>query len=272
MRLESRITCWISVVATAGFSILATSTGAAAATAALSVSLAATPGADIYTATVANAGPDAATNVMLTATLPAGIIPISVAPSPACAFSFQGTTVTCSLGNIPNAGSTMVTITLHPITTGTKTVSVQVSAAETDPNPVDNTASASPSITEVGISDVQVTLFDVPDPIRVGQVLIYVAQVLNIQDDSAANVVVEVTIPPSVTFIAAASDRGACSVTGRRISCPIGGLNPSQMANAFVAVAPTTSGFIWAGALASLSTPDPNPNNNAAAARTWVNP
>src|SRR5436190_12945364 len=105
MRLESRITRWISDVATVVITLLATSTGAAAATASLSVSLAATPDAEVYTATIANAGPDAATNVVLTATLPSGIIPISVAPSPACAFNFPGTLVTCSLGSIPNGGS-----------------------------------------------------------------------------------------------------------------------------------------------------------------------
>jgi uncharacterized repeat protein (TIGR01451 family) len=272
MRLESRIVRWVSIVATVVISLLAASTGAAAATAALSVSLAATPDAEIYTATLANAGPDAATNVMLTATLPSGIIPISVTPSPACAFNLAGTPVTCSFGSIPNGGSVVVTIDIHPITIGTKTLSAQVSAAETDPNTADNSASASPTINGVGISDVQVTLFDVPDPIRVGQVLLYVAQVLNIQDDDAANVVVEVTIPPSVTFLAAASDRGACSVSGRRITCPIGSLSPSQISNAFVAVAPMTSGYIWASALASLTTPDPNDRNNASSARTWVNP
>jgi uncharacterized repeat protein (TIGR01451 family) len=271
MRLESRIAGWISLVATVVISLLATSTSAAAATAALSVSLASTPDAEIYTATLSNTGPDAATGVTLTAALPSGIIPISVTPS-TCAFNIAGTTVSCALGSIPNGGSVMVTIDIHPITIGTKTLSVQVSAAEADPDGSDNSASASPTINGVGISDVQVTLFDVPDPIRVGQVLLYVAQALNIQDDDAQNVVVEVTIPPSVTFLAAASDRGACSVSGRRITCPIGSLSPSQTSNAFVAVAPTTSGYIWASALASLTTPDPNPNNNASAARTWVNP
>jgi len=272
MHLESRITRWIAVVATVAVNLLATSTGAAAATASLSVALAATPDAEVYTATLSNAGPDAATNVTLTATLPSGIIPISVTPSPACAFNTPGTTVSCSLGSIPNGGSTIVTIDIHPITIGTKTLSVQVAAAESDPNLADNAASASPTINAVGISDVQVTLFDVPDPIRVGQVLIYVAQVLNIQDDDAANVVAEVTIPPSVTFVAAVSDRGACSVSGRRITCPIGRLSPSQTANAYVAVVPTVSGYIWASALASLTTPDPNDKNNAQSSRTWVNP
>jgi uncharacterized repeat protein (TIGR01451 family) len=117
-----------------------------------------------------------------------------------------------------------------------------------------------------------VTLLDAPDPIRVGQPLYYVAAVLNIQDDSAQNVIVEVTVPAGVTLVGAVSSRGACTATGRRFSCPLGVLNPSETAYALVVVVPTTSGYIWASALASLTTPDPNPANNSAAARTWVNP
>jgi hypothetical protein len=189
-----------------------------------------------------------------------------------CAFDLPGTTVNCSLGGIANGGSTIVVIAIHPIATGTKTVSVQVSASETDPNPGDNSASASPDITAVGISDVQVTLYDVPDPLRVGRPLYYIAAVLNIQDDSAQGVVVDITIPVGVTLLGAVSDRGACAVSGRRVSCPVGVLNPSQTSYSLVVVVPTARGYIWASAAASLRTPDPNPNNNSASARTWVNP
>jgi len=115
-------------------------------------------------------------------------------------------------------------------------------------------------------------LFDAPDPLRVGQLLYYVAAVLNIQDDSAQDVVVDITIPAGVTLLGAVSDRGACAASGRRVSCPLGVLNPSQTSYALVAVVPTAGGYIWASAAASLTTPDPNPNNNSASARTWVNP
>ncbi len=272
MHLKSGIAAWVPRVATTVTVLLASATTAAAATASLSVSLSATPDAETYTATVSNSGPDTATNVSLTAALPAGIIPINVTPGPGCVFDLPGTMVNCSLGSILNGGSTVVTIAIHPISTGTKTMTVQVSAAEPDPNPADNAASASPSINAVGISDVQVTLLDAPDPIRVGQPLYYVAAVLNIQDDSAQNVNVEVTVPAGVTLVGAVSSRGACTATGRRFSCPLGVLNPSETAYALVVVVPTASGYIWASAVASLTTPDPNADNNSAAARTWVNP
>ena len=271
MNLTSKSAGWTSIVVTSVLAFLATTGTAAAATADVSVSMAASGGVT-YTATISNGGPDMATNVSFTASLPGGIIPILVTPEPGCAFNFEGTMVACSLGSLANGASTTVTIELHAITIGTKTATGTVSAAETDPNAANNSASASTSLTEVGISEVQVTLFDAPDPLHVGQALYYIAAVTNIQDDSAQNVVAEITIPTGVVFIGAASTRGACVPSGRRISCPIGVLNPSETAHAIVLVVPTTTGYLWATASASLTTPDPNPANNSSSARTWVNP
>jgi uncharacterized repeat protein (TIGR01451 family) len=280
MNMKSGIGAWRLITAACVLALLGSVSGAAAATANMSVGLSVSPptglgpgGHVTYTAIVSNGGPDAATNVSFTATLPAGIIPIMVTPDTECAFNFDGNMVSCSLGGLANGASRTVTIVVHPITIGAKTTTGHVSAAETDPNPANNTAAATAMmITEVAISEVQVSLFDTPDPLRVGQPLFYVAVVRNNGDDSAANVVVEVTIPVGTTFLGAVSDRGSCSVTGRRVACPIGGLNPSISSIAIIEVVPMTTGFIWASAGVSLTTPDPNPNNNSASARTWVNP
>jgi len=138
MDLKAGIAAWVPRVTTIVAFLLASAMTAAAATANLSVSLSATSDAETYTATISNGGPDTATNVSLTASLPTGIIPINVTPAPACAFDFPGTMVHCTLGSIPNGGSTVVTIAIHPITIGAKTMTAQVSAAETDPSPGDN--------------------------------------------------------------------------------------------------------------------------------------
>jgi uncharacterized repeat protein (TIGR01451 family) len=266
-------------VAAAMLAVLVPARVAAAATAGLSVNLTVSPPSGLgpggnvtYTATIANNGPDAATTVSFTAAMPAGIIPISATPDGSCAFSFDGGTVNCSLGTIANGANKMVVMVVHPVTTGTKTITGQASATEVDPNPGDNTASANSSITEVGISEMQVQLFDVPDPLRVGQPLFYVASVRNNGDDGASDVVVDFTLPAGAVFIAAASDRGACSVSGRRVTCPLGGFDVGATSFAFVEVVPLTPGFLWANVGLSLTTPDPNITNNSASARTWVNP
>jgi uncharacterized repeat protein (TIGR01451 family) len=271
MNLTGKSARWTSIVVTSVLAFLATTGTAAAATADVSVSMAASGGVT-YTATISNGGPDMATNVSFTASLPGGIIPILVTPEPGCAFNFEGTMVACSLGGLASGASTTVTIEVHAITTGTKTATGTVSASETDPNPADNSASASVSLTGVGLTEMQVILYDAPDPIHVGQGLYYIAAVTNIQDDTAQNVVAEITIPTGTVLVGAVSTRGACTASGRRISCPLGAMNPSETAHAIALVVPTTSGYIWATAAVSVTTPDANPNNNSSSARTWVNP
>lgn len=271
MNVTLRSTGWTSVPVACVLAFLSMGSAASAATANLSVTMGVS-GDLIYTATVSNAGPDPATNVSFTASLPGGIIPILVTPEPACAFNFEGTMVACSLGGLANGASRTITIEAHSIATGTKTSTGTVSALETDPNPADNSASASQSISAVGLTEMQVILYDTPDPIHVGQGLYYVAAVTNIQDDTAQNVVAEITIPAGAAFVGAVSTRGACTASGRRVSCPLGAMNPSETAHAIALVVPTATGYIWATAGVSVTTPDANTNNNSSAARTWVNP
>jgi uncharacterized repeat protein (TIGR01451 family) len=267
------------IVTTVALLALVPAATATAATADLTVALDVSPTSGLgpggnvtYTATVSNGGPDAATSVSLVVTLPSGVIPISVTPDGPCAFNAAGTAVNCALGTIASGADSTATIVVHPITVGMKTATADATAAETDPNPGDNTHTASSTLTEVGISDVAVTLADMPDPNKVGRILAYVATVTNIQDDSAANVVVSVPLPSTVLFLAAASERGACAVVGRTVNCPIGGLNPSVSVKAVIAVLPLAPGWIYATAGVALTTPDPNTTNNSATARTWVNP
>lgn len=252
---------------------------AAAATAGVSVNMVVAPPAGLgvggnitYTATIANSGPDAATNVSFTSSVPPGVIPISATPATACAFTFDGGTVSCSLGTIANVGNAVVVFVVHPTATGTKTATGQATATELDPTPADNTSSASGDASEVGISEVSVELFDAPDPLRVGQALYYVARVRNNGDDNAADVVVDFTLPVGVVFIGAASDRGACTASGRRVTCALGGFDVGAVSLAYVVVVPVTPGFQWASVGVALSTPDPNIANNSASARSWVNP
>ena len=263
------------VAAAMALFVLGSAAAATAATADLSVSVSVSPNpASTYTADIANSGPDNATNVSLVFTVPPGVIPISVTPGgPTCAFNMAGTQVNCALGALANGATTSVTIVLHAITIGDKTGTAVVSASESDPNPADNSDSATNTLTEVGISDVAVTLLaDNPDPARVGNFLLYTATVTNIQDDSAQNVVVSVPLPSTMFFLGAASERGACTLQGRTVVCPLGVLNPTESPRAFILVVPLVQGFSYATAGVSLTTADPNPNNNSATARTWVNP
>jgi uncharacterized repeat protein (TIGR01451 family) len=91
-----------------------------------------------YTITVRNNGPSAATGVMMTDSLPATLTLVS-------AISGQGNctgtaTVTCNLGTLSNGGSVTVTIVVTPTQVGGISNTATVTAAETDPDASNNSA------------------------------------------------------------------------------------------------------------------------------------
>jgi uncharacterized repeat protein (TIGR01451 family) len=96
-----------------------------------------------YTASVMNLGPDPATGVVLTDTLPAEVALVSAVPSQgSCTGS---TTVNCSLGSLANGASATVVMTVQVIARpGSKRLvnTVNVTAGESDPNGVNNAATA----------------------------------------------------------------------------------------------------------------------------------
>jgi len=254
--------------------ILGSAVAASAQTADLAVNVSVpNPSDTTYVADVTNNGPNPASAVALAVTLPGGVIPISVTPSPACVFSFDGGTVNCSLGSLASGATTSVDIVLYAITTGTKTATATVSASEADPNPSDNTSSGSSTINAVGIAEMAVTLVDLPDPLRVGNGLVYIATVTNLGDDDGQDVVLTFPLPSNVAFLGAGSERGACTLSGRTVRCPLGAFAVQASVRAAVVVVPSQSGFLVATASVSSSTvADPNLANNAATTRTWVNP
>ena len=276
MKLTSK--AFLSMMIAFVFAIMASS-GPAMAAADLSVTLGVAPAAGLdptgnvtYTAVVTNRGPDVATGVSLVVTLPAGIIPISATPHGPCVFNAAGTSVNCSLGTRASGVSSTVRIVVHPITIGVKTANARVTGTAPDSNPANNTQSVNSTLTEVGISDVQVTVADDPDPLNVGESLIYRATVRNNGDDDAAGVVLTAVLPVGAPFASASSDRGPCSRTALTVTCGLGAFHVGATSLATIKVVAAARGFQYATFGVALSTPDPNIANNCASARTWVNP
>ncbi len=117
-------------------------------TADLSVSLSDTPdpvivGGNItYTVTVTNSGPNDATGVVLTDTLPTEVTFLSTNQPGVC--SEAGGTVTCTIGNLMSGTSfPAIEIVATTTTVGAIINAVDLSGAELDSNPLNNTAQVS---------------------------------------------------------------------------------------------------------------------------------
>ncbi|WP_353069964.1 IPT/TIG domain-containing protein [Tunturibacter empetritectus] len=98
-----------------------------------------------YTAIVTNNGPSSASNVDLTAFLPStGILVSSTSSSGTCAGPGP---ISCDLGGLSSNGTAIVTIVVQQLSSGSATMTVQVSASENDPAPANNQASSTQTIT-----------------------------------------------------------------------------------------------------------------------------
>ncbi len=96
-----------------------------------------------YTLTVHNAGPDPATGVKVVDPLPSG--QVFQGASPGC--SASGQTVTCPLGDIPSGGNGSAMIVVLAPAPPAVANTASVSATTADPNPPNNSGSATASIT-----------------------------------------------------------------------------------------------------------------------------
>jgi len=96
---------------------------------------------------VSNSGPDTAQNVTLPDTLPGSAIYISAIAIPGQCYCYEvGGVVTCSLGDIPNGGSTSIEIVVTTTAAGSLTNSASVSANSSDRDLQNNSASETTTV------------------------------------------------------------------------------------------------------------------------------
>ncbi|MCP4545787.1 MAG: DUF11 domain-containing protein [bacterium] len=120
------------------------------------------------------------------------------------------------------------------------------------------------------LSDLEVTITDLTDPVVVGDELTWVVNVINNGPDDAPDVTLTNTLPPSVTFVST-SQPGVCSESGGTVTCNLGTI-PSGDRFFPIAITAQTLSFGTTTNTVQVTTPqaDPNPVNNSAAESTTV--
>ncbi len=95
-----------------------------------------------YVITATNSGPNTATNVVVTQILPVGATVLSVTVSQGTTNLSSGSLV-CNLGTLTVGRSATITVKLKPTNTGTLNTTATITAGQADPNPANNSATAS---------------------------------------------------------------------------------------------------------------------------------
>ena len=249
----------------------------------LSVSISSTPSGSVdalgtitYSITVTNSGPDTASAVILSETLPNSVSIVSITQSQGAPPVLVGSQVTESFGDM--AAKTTATLTIvaqAPPDIATLNDSATVSSSTPDPNPGNN--SALNTVTVTPVSDIQVSLTASSASVPVGTPLVYTLTATNAGPSVANGVIVSDTLPLSTlaAFVSATADSGpAPTYSGGQVTDNYGTLNPNQSVTITITVVPTVAAppNVTDTASATSSEFDPVLSNNSASVTATVVP
>jgi uncharacterized repeat protein (TIGR01451 family) len=226
-----------------------------------------------YSLHVTNNGPSNATNVVVTDTLPAGTM--FMTSSIPC----TGALLTCNIGNMANGASTSFTITvkvpanfLSSLGVSSKTITnkASVDSGQFDPNPANNTATASTLVTES--ADLQLAKTCNPTTFaRTGHPAFCDIQLANLGVSDAQHVILKDAIVSISNFTVTAVSGAACTpappigpATPTTLVCNLGTVAAGAGVAIHVVFTTLFPGDINDTATVTSTTPDPNNANNSA--------
>lgn len=228
-----------------------------------------------YSQTVTNAGPAAASTITLSETVPANTTFVSLT-GPAgwtCTSSVPYTCTIPTLAVNATANFTFVVKVNTNVASGsTISDTATVGATTTDPNNLNNNASANVQV--AGSADLSVTNSASPIPVVANTNITYTQVVTNAGPSVATNASFSEAVPANTTFFSLSPvPPGWACVFGATISCTNSSFAPGTAT--FPVVVTVTAGtpagtVITDTASISSSTTDPNASNNSATATDVV--
>ncbi len=174
---------------------------------------------------VSNLGPGDAQNVVVTDTFPPGL---TFAGSD-CGATVAGQVVTWNVGNLTAMSSASCVVNFSAAVAGSYSNSASVASDTTDPEPANNSATATASVTSADLTLVKTA----GGPVALGDVGTFGLTVNNTGPSTAINVVVTDVLPADVLYI---SDTCGGSVVGDVFTWAVGDLGMNASASCTVTV------------------------------------
>jgi hypothetical protein len=217
-----------------------------------------------YTVTVRNSGPN---NPAVSIAIPVTGANISNAVASYGTCTHNGSIANCTIPQLDNGGSQVITITASSAAPGTATATATASLAGFDPDTANNSATVETVVRAV--ADIGVTIVDSADPVTAGGVLSYLVT-LTTAGPSSGNVHLTVPVTGSTVTGATPSQGGNCTITAGSVTCDFAPMDFSP-STVNISINSATAGTVTATATATFSGTDPVATNNTATATTTVN-
>lgn len=225
-----------------------------------------------YTIEVTNQGSTTATGVTVRDFLPASVTFVSA--SAGC--SEASGVVTCDLGTVAAGDTETVTITVQaPNADVTVTNAALVSADQTDTDASDNEAIEETTVDAGGtpadeVADLSIRKSDRPDPVAVGEQIVYSLRITNNGPNEANDFRVVDQLPPQVTFVTT-SRNDICSESDGTVVCTFPSLFGGLTAFVDITVEAVTAGTaLDVATVLPGDERDPNPDNNQSQEQTTI--
>ena len=232
-----------------------------------------------YFMDVFSEGPDDAQNVVLTDVLPPGVTFVSADSFPAglpCTFDAPSHRLRCELGTLVAYDAAFIQMTVRaPSTPGTIVNTATVSSSTPDPNPDNNSSTASTEVVRFNLSDLKVTVTASANPVLVHRAVTFTTTVTNLGPHAAAGVQLSLSPPFLADILSVTPSQGTCTTTTDSIDCALGAMAIGASATLTLEVKPQTDGFALTTAFVSgYGDPlffDPNSDNDFASVSVDVN-
>jgi uncharacterized repeat protein (TIGR01451 family) len=244
-----------------------------------------------YTLAVKNNGPHDATGVIVLDHPPPGLSVISAEPSQGSCVHDK--IVLCSLGSVLNGASAQILVTANVAlnASGAQTNTATVTGGQTDPNPANNTSSATIDVTPltpaplpVPMSEVLAITLTAPDQgfsdlsivkhvdhttAHPGQQLTYTLKITNngIDDDPDVNVTDTWNLP--LNILSAHPTQGTCH-TSQPLTCSLGTIKQHASATITIIAKTKQAGQERNTARVTGANRDPDLSNNQSSAETHI--